>query len=105
MAYTLTIPTFKEALNKKGDLWWVSGDDLWWVKGNVSSGTLYRIGGSWHFDRTPDNSVLLTADKVYRGGYENVVDEDTAATLVAAGFGDWLDPFDVFSDEFSDEFS
>jgi len=97
MAYTLTIPTFTEQYNK--------GGDLWWVKGNVSSGTLYRIGGSWHFDRTPDNSTLLVADKFFRGGYENVVDDDTAATLVAAGFGDWLELFDQFSDEFSDEFS
>lgn len=95
--YHLYIPTFRETLSRKSDLWWVAGD--------VATGTLYRTGGSWKFERSPNNTDLVNAEKFYRGGYENVVDDDTAATLIAAGFEDWLDPFDVFSDEFSDEFS
>lgn len=48
--------------------------------------TIYRVGGTW---RTGRNLGDLTdiADRVYRGGYDNIVDDATErAQLVAAGF-------------------
>lgn len=93
--YRVNIPTFKERHKR----------ELWWVADDVSTGTLYQTGGSWYFERSPNNTTLVEAEHYFRGGYQNVVDDDTAATLVAAGFGDWLELFDQFSDEFSDEFS
>ncbi len=93
--YRVNIPTFKERHKR----------ELWWVADDVSTGTLYQTGGSWYFERSPNNTTLVEADKYYRGGYENFVTDEDVVTLTAAGFGDWLDPVDVFSDEFSDEFS
>lgn len=93
--YRLSIPTFKERHRR----------ELWWVADDVSSGTLYRTGGSWHFERSPNNTTLVEAEHYFRGGYENFVGATTAAALTSAGFGDWLEEYIPPEGQFSGEFT
>lgn len=50
--------------------------------------TIYRANGTWHAARNLGADINDIADRIYRGGYDNVIDDPTErAELVAAGFG------------------
>jgi hypothetical protein len=38
----------------------------------------------------PQNSDLANYDRVLRGGYDNVITNDEATELTAAGYGDYI---------------
>lgn len=78
----VTIPTNRIKAGSRHKLWWVS-----WPE---ASGSLVRREGVWSFVTSPTHVEVLTADRVLVGGFDNEVDEVTAAELTAAGFGGWL---------------
>lgn len=63
---------------------------LWWVSWPEASGSLLRRDGVWTFMANPSHVDVLTADRALIGGFDNEVDEATAAELTADGFGGWL---------------
>lgn len=55
--------------------------------------TVWRdAAGGWHDKYAPSPDDLDGADRIYPGGRLNPVTQEQAAELVAAGYGDYLDP-------------
>jgi hypothetical protein len=48
--------------------------------------SVWRTGGVWHSKLSPSAADLDGADRYYQGGYQHLIDEITAAELLAAGF-------------------
>lgn len=50
--------------------------------------TVYKTGGQWVAEETPPDEVLVAADRFLAvSGREQVIDDETAAELIAAGIG------------------
>lgn len=79
--FVLTVPTieelgprpFRTAIDKVG----------------VPQGiTVYRVSGVWRSGFNLGTDMLADADRVYRGGYENLIEDPVErAELISAGFG------------------
>lgn len=52
--------------------------------------TVYRVGSNFSTVRYPSQDFLETVDEYWLGGHTYTVDNTTAASLSAAGFGDYL---------------
>jgi hypothetical protein len=63
--------------------------DLWWAKADIGV-TVIRVGGVWSTVMSATQTVLDTADRVYRGGYTYTLTDALAAELIAAGFENYL---------------
>ena len=74
-------PTYRYKLGRPHDLWFVS-----YPVGK----TVVKKNGAWSTIMVPQNSDLATYDRVLRGGYDNVITNEEATELTAAGYGDYI---------------
>jgi hypothetical protein len=75
--------------------------------------TVLRVNGSWVVTVYPSETLVNSADRVYRGGRRYPISQSEAADLIAAGFGAHIEsdfptppdgPEDIFLDLFTDVF-
>jgi hypothetical protein len=52
--------------------------------------TVIRVGSDFETVRYPTQDLLQEVDEYWLGGTENIIDDETAADLDAAGFGEYL---------------
>lgn len=53
--------------------------------------TVLKFGNQYVEVMYPNEDDLALADKVYLGGYDNIVSNEEAAALTAAGYGNYLE--------------
>lgn len=82
MPYTFTPPTVEEGPAGGHRLF-----DFYTLDRGV---TVVRVGNRFQQVRYPTQDFLESVDEYWRGGFDHVVDDDTAAVLDAAGYGDYL---------------
>jgi hypothetical protein len=49
--------------------------------------SVFRIGGTWHQQETPNADQIAAADRLYIGGHVYEIDQAARDELVAAGYG------------------
>lgn len=74
-------PTFVYKLRRPNDLWFVS---------YPIGKTVVKSNGTWTTIVSPQDSSLSGYDRVLRGGYDNVITQQEATELTAAGYGDYI---------------
>jgi|TARA_R110000868_G_scaffold326207_4_gene587187 hypothetical protein len=74
-------PTYKYRPGREYDLWFVS---------YPIGKSVVKDSGVWKTMVVPQDSKLATYDRVLRGGYDNVITDDEATELTAAGYGDYI---------------
>lgn len=74
-------PTYRYKLGMQEELWFVS-----YPVGK----TVIKRNGTWSTVVVPQNSFLDECDRVLRGGFDNVITNEEAIELTAAGYGDYI---------------
>jgi hypothetical protein len=64
-------------------------EDLWFVSMPIGK-TVIKKDGQWRTVMSPVDEFLQTCEVVLRGGFVHDIDDELAADLTAAGFGEYI---------------